>query len=190
MIILSLILSFCSSVLDSLPLQTIAPIIQLFILIVLFKVLIKESIIFSILVNALGFIFFNVIEALYFAILQYYAIADISDLGGTHNTTTFTLQLTASLIVFIVSAIIRNLNSGFGFMDKFRSTKSKIKTTNKILAIISFISILLLSVSLYMLLSNKNLYSFMAFLIFVLIFNIILFYFYNKRDKEQFGNAN
>ena len=186
--ILSISLSLCSLIFDLIDMQSIAPIVQLIVLIVLFKAFIRESILYSALVNILGFLFFNVIEAAFFLILKYYNIADISDLGGTHNATTYTLQLSASLIILIVSTIIRNMNQGFGFADKFKSVNNKkIKTTNKVLVVLSFISILLLSSSLYMLLANKNLFTFMAFLIFLLVFNLILFYFYNKRDKEQYS---
>jgi hypothetical protein len=165
-------------------LSDIAPVLQLLILILIFKFVFKESLLYSFLSNILGFIIFIVIDFVFAQILIYYNLIDASNLGGAANTTTYICQIAESIIIYIVAFGMKYLNQGFGFDDNI--INKKIKTKNIYFVAISSLSASILFVIFYLLLANRDILYLTISIAILIILASILMILYIKRDKEHY----
>jgi hypothetical protein len=185
-VISSLIMSFISKCFMLLHLTSIAPVIQLLILIVIFKFLFRESVLYSFVSNVLGFLLFITIETTFFSILIRYNIIQESDLGGDPKNITYILQVSESIIMYLVAFGMKSLNHGFGFSDNLSMTKNSIKTTNIYFVIVSSLAVFVLFMSLYMILVSRDVVYLAISVAVLIVLTILLIYMYIKRDKEHY----
>jgi hypothetical protein len=185
--IISLVMSCISFGLSHFELNNYAPVIQLVILILLFKVIFKESLLYSFISNILGFVLFNAIELASFQLFTNYKLVDASALGGAANATTYILQTVSSIIIYVVSIVMRYLNQGFGYVEVGIAQNRNVKTTNKYFLIISVVAMISLFVIFDLLLTNKESIYVAISAGALIILSIILIYMFKKRDREFYS---
>lgn len=177
----SLIMGLISKIFMITHIDSVAPILQLIILILIFKYIFKESLLYSFLSNVLGFMLFMTIEFTLVQILIEYNLISLSNLGGQPNATTYECTIAESVIMYIVAFGMKNLNQGFGFKE---STDRKIKTRNIYFILTSSFSVSVLVIIFYLVLTHqKTIYITISAAI-LLTLTSILIYLFNKRDKE------
>lgn len=182
-VLISLLLSFVSYSFINADLGSISPIIQIIIFFIYIQMVMKVSVINSIIMVFTGYIVYGLVQTCIIAVFSYAGVIDGSLQAATN--TAYLLQVTSCLIMLALSGLNYYFKGGFSFIEA-RSRFSKKSFTGKNKGFIAFIILaLIITVFSNIVILESEEPPYLGIALILLIGLVLLFYLSLRRDEKN-----
>ncbi|QMV43526.1 hypothetical protein [Cohnella cholangitidis] len=180
-VLISLLLSFVSYSFINADLSTISPIIQIVIFLIYIQMVMKVSVINSIIMVFTGYIVYGLVQTCIIAVFSHVGVIE-RELEAATNTA-YLLQVSSCILMLLLSFLNYYFKGGFSFIEA-RSRFSKKSFTGKNKGFIAFIFIgLFISVFSNIVILESETPPYLLIASVLLVALVILFYFSLRRDE-------
>lgn len=178
--LISLLLSFVSYSLIDADLSSISPLIQIVIFLIYIQMVMKVSIINSVIMFFTGYIVFGLVQTCIIAVLSHIGVIEGELKAGTNIA--YHLQVYSCVLMLVLSYVTYYLKGGFSFIEaRSRFSKKTFTGKNRGFVIFILLAFIITILSNIIILQSNPPYLLIALVLMIAL--VILFYLSLRRDE-------